>query len=118
MIPFKQIEERVLELPRQLDTLQDLVLYYEKKANDLTAFYLDPEFDKSMYRKLSHRLDSNFKISLEELFEVSSDTEDEKKLADYIYSLAWDWGHSCGYSGVTSYYEDLVQVYVLTLRSI
>ena len=118
MIPIKQIEERVLALPGQLDTIQDLVLYYEKKANDLGAFYLDPEFDKGMYRELSYRLDSNFKNSLEELFEVSSDTEAEKELADYLFSLAWDWGHSCGYSEITSYYEDLVKISVLTLRSI
>ena len=118
MIPIKQIEERVLAKPEALDNIDDLVLYYEKKANELGAFYLEPEFDKDLYRELSFRLDMNFRTSLEVMMGIKSSTDAEKELATYIFGLAWDWGHSCGYREVVSYYEDLVQIIVLTQSTI
>ena len=118
MLPIKKIEERVLAKPEALDNINDLVLYYEKKANELDAFYLEPKFDKALYLELSFRLDMNFKASLEAMMEIKSSTDAEKELASYIFGLAWDWGHSCGYREVVSYYEDLVQIIVLTQSTI
>lgn len=60
---------------------------------------------------MSKVLNNGFKSEEEfkrELFKFYEVTDNPK--ADKAYIIAWDFGHSCGYSEVNNYFMDLVEL--------
>lgn len=60
---------------------------------------------KEEYRAETARLEAEFKADLEREYGFVGHPK-----ADAIYALAWDYGHSAGYSEVAMYYDELAQL--------
>ena len=73
---------------------------YEPKISKLDTFA-----QRQKYRKASHEFQKDFKEALEIIFYV-----DGHPKADLLFQLAWEYGHSGGYSEVLNYYIDLVEL--------
>jgi hypothetical protein len=58
---------------------------------------------KGNYRAETSRLHDKFKADLEEEFGVVGNPK-----ADLLFSIAWEHGHSAGYSEVYNYYSEFV----------
>lgn len=64
----------------------------------------DPATHKA-YMEDCARLEAQFKMDLFETYEVSDNPK-----ADKCYALAWEHGHSSGFSEVASYFSEFVEL--------
>lgn len=110
---LQQIKDRLLANPGTFDTSEDLVLYYEKKASELSAFYFDPDFDVNHYRVIGDEISLNFLDQLNKFYGIPADSE----IGESLKKKAWDLGHSSGFREVSFYYEELVELVNLAVQS-
>lgn len=111
---LQQIKDRLLANPGEFDTSEDLVLYYEKKAIELSAFlYFDPDFDVNHYRVIRDEISLNFLDELNKFYGIPAYSE----IGESLKKKAWDLGNSIGFREVSFYYEELVEIVNLAVLS-
>jgi hypothetical protein len=62
------------------------------------------EFTSKLYNN-GFKSYEEFKIELFKFYDVTDNPK-----ANKAFNLAWDFGHSCGYSEVNNYFIDLVEL--------
>jgi hypothetical protein len=65
----------------------------------------NPLFNRAAYNAESARLEGLFKAALFEEYGVTGHPK-----ADKCYSLAWEHGHSAGFSEVANYFSEFVEL--------
>lgn len=61
--------------------------------------------ERNKYHVEQFKIDNEFKLALFQEYEVENNPKREK-----IFSMAWERGHSCGYSEIEEDFMDLVEL--------
>ena len=113
-LTIKQIRDKVLVEPASPFTnIDELVEHFDRSASIIGAFYLSEKDTRRELASLWHELDTAFLVAASDFLKIPEDA----KLRKLVTTLAWDWGHSCGYRDVVSYLDDLADVIKATLET-
>jgi len=95
----KDIEEAMVNFTGNLQQL--------KTEKEVTEIRLMAEYRQAQnnYHLETHRLNKLFQSDLAEDFGVTGHPKEQK-----LFELAWEHGHSSGYSDVYNYYVDFVEL--------